>query len=145
MSRWVKTRNLVLLIYWMSNDCYNALIFCFNLLHQFYDVLRYPVQQMVLRRVALIHFLNAMAQFAVFLAMSATTWQVRTRESVWKMNNGVDSCHIVKVSMHQTGIFLGNNIKDNMNKKEVLREKIPQSELRIIYTPGETMLCQLIS
>lgn len=25
---------LVLLIYWMSNDCYNALIFCFNLLHQ---------------------------------------------------------------------------------------------------------------
>ena len=32
-----------------------------------------------------------------------------------------------------------------MNKKEVLREKIPQSELRIIYTPGETMLCQLIS
>ena len=57
----------------------------------------------------------------------------------------MDSCHIVKVSMHQTGIFLGNNIKDNMNKKEVLREKIPQSELRIIYTPGETMLCQLIS
>ena len=27
--------------------------------------------------------------------------------------------------MHQTGIFLGNN----MNNKEVLREKIPQSEL----------------
>ena len=41
------------------------------------------------------------------------------------MNNGVDSCHIVKVSMHQTGIFLGNNI----NNKEVLREKIPQREL----------------
>ena len=41
------------------------------------------------------------------------------------MNNGVDSCHIVKVSTHQTGIFLGNNI----NNKEVLREKIPQSEL----------------
>ena len=31
------------------------------------------------------------------------------------MNNGVDSCHIVKVSMHQTGIFL--------------EKKIPQSEL----------------
>ena len=37
----------------------------------------------------------------------------------------MDSCHIVKVSMHQTGIFLGNN----MNNNEVLREKIPQSEL----------------
>jgi len=41
------------------------------------------------------------------------------------MNNGVDFCHIVKVSMRQTGIFLGNN----MNNKEVPREKIPQSEL----------------
>lgn len=66
-----------------------------------------------------------MVQFAVFLAMSATTWQARTRESAWKTRNGVDSCHIVKVSMHQTGIFLGNN----MNNNEVLREKIPQSEL----------------
>ena len=66
-----------------------------------------------------------MVQFAVFLAMSATTWQARTRESAWKMGNGVDSCHIVKVSMHQTGIFLVNN----MNNNEVLREKIPRSEL----------------